>query len=545
MSGQNLTSFQSTPLKLSHSGFIGTAMAEAKDVMSISEFFAEKTLFVTGGTGFLGKIMIEKLLWACPSVKKIYLLTRSRRGIKPQQRIDELLQTNVFDRVREMGDDWKRKIVPVEGDIAEENLGISDEDWKMLQEGVEVVFHSAATVRFDEDLKDALRLNLHGTQNVIKLCRGMKHLEVLVHVSTAYANCDQDSIEERVYPPPVDPEKLTSSIGWMDNNMVNALTPHLIGKRPNTYTFTKSLAEHVLLQEADNFPIAIFRPSIIGAAWKEPFEGWVDNFNGPSGLFVAAGKGMLRSMMGELNAVADIIPVDFSANMMLAIAWHRVTKKHSGIPIYHLTTGLLNGCTWGEICSHVSASFQTYPFEGVFRRPNFAFESRKLMHSYWCYISHKIPAFIADMTSFCAGQRPKMNKLYGKLERATRSLIYFTTRSWEFSMENYRGLIQDMSPQDREIFNFDVEKIEWENYLKRFTIGLKTFLLKEDLANLPVAHSRIRKLRNIRWTMYFCLFLFVSWLIIKRFPAAQTAWTQCLSGVHKLARALEPFKLSN
>lgn len=58
----------------------------------------------------------------------------------------------------------------------------------------------------------------------------------------------------------------------MDNDMVNALTPHVIGKRPNTYTFTKSLAEHVLLQEVDNFPIAIFRPSIIGAALKEPYE---------------------------------------------------------------------------------------------------------------------------------------------------------------------------------------------------------------------------------------------------------------------------------
>lgn len=65
---------------------------------------------------------------------------------------------------------------------------------------------------------------------------------------------------------------LIASNSWMNNDMVNALTPHLIGKRPNTYTFTKSLAEHVLLQEADNFPIAIFRPSIIGAAWKEPFE---------------------------------------------------------------------------------------------------------------------------------------------------------------------------------------------------------------------------------------------------------------------------------
>ena len=40
-----------------------------------------------------------------------------------------------------------------------------------------------------------------------------------------------------------------------------------------------------------------------------------------------AGKGMLRSMIGDLNAVADIIPVDFSANMMLAIAWHRVVKR--------------------------------------------------------------------------------------------------------------------------------------------------------------------------------------------------------------------------
>lgn len=61
-------------------------------------------------------------------------------------------------------------------------------------------------------------------------------------------------------------------ISWMNDDMVNSLTPHLIGKRPNTYTFTKSLAEHVLLQEADNIPIAIFRPSIIGAAWKEPLE---------------------------------------------------------------------------------------------------------------------------------------------------------------------------------------------------------------------------------------------------------------------------------
>ena len=44
-------------------------------------------------------------------------------------------------------------------------------------------------------------------------------------------------------------------------------------------------------------------------------------------LFLQAGKGMLRSMIGDLNAMADIVPVDYSANMMLAIAWHRVIKR--------------------------------------------------------------------------------------------------------------------------------------------------------------------------------------------------------------------------
>ena len=70
-------------------------MAEAKELLSISDFYAEKTILLTGGTGFLGKVVTEKLLRACPLVKKIYLLTRTRQGIKPQQRIEEMLQSVV------------------------------------------------------------------------------------------------------------------------------------------------------------------------------------------------------------------------------------------------------------------------------------------------------------------------------------------------------------------------------------------------------------------------------------------------------------------
>lgn len=58
---------------------------------------------------------------------------------------------------------------------------------------------------------------------------------------------------------------------WMDDGIVRDITPRLIGDRPNTYTYTKALAEVVVQQEQDKLNIAIIRPSIVGASWQEPF----------------------------------------------------------------------------------------------------------------------------------------------------------------------------------------------------------------------------------------------------------------------------------
>lgn len=56
----------------------------------------------------------------------------------------------------------------------------------------------------------------------------------------------------------------------MNDELLTALTPTLIAPRPNTYTFTKALAEYVLVEERGSLPCAIVRPSIVGAAWQEP-----------------------------------------------------------------------------------------------------------------------------------------------------------------------------------------------------------------------------------------------------------------------------------
>lgn len=131
-----------------------------------------------------------------------------------------------------------------------------------------------------------------------------------MHISTAYANCDRSHISEEVYNSPVKPEKIIEAVDWLEEELLALLTPNVLKSRPNTYTYTKAIAESLVIQECkSDLPCTIIRPSIVGATWKEPFAGWVDNFNGPTALFPATGTGILRSMMGNPDAVADIVRV--------------------------------------------------------------------------------------------------------------------------------------------------------------------------------------------------------------------------------------------
>ena len=132
-----------------------------------------------------------------------------------------------------------------------------------------------------------MRFNVIGTKMVIELCQRIKHLTMLTHVSTAYANCHMENgaVEERFYAPPMDPNHLISLCEWMDSSIVNDITKKLLGDRPNTYTFTKSLAENLIYQQSGRLPVVVVRPSIVASSFQEPLPGWVDNVRSscPSG----------------------------------------------------------------------------------------------------------------------------------------------------------------------------------------------------------------------------------------------------------------------
>ena len=141
-----------------------------------------------------------------------------------------------------------KKVEIIDGDITEDKLGISKEQENSLASSVNVIFHSAATVRFDEDLSKSLAMNVAGVMSVIDLAKKMSLLEGMVDVSTAYCNCDLKHIEEKIYPVQGDAKAMVDICQWMNPEILDSpeVKKKMIGNRPNTYTYTKALAESMM-----------------------------------------------------------------------------------------------------------------------------------------------------------------------------------------------------------------------------------------------------------------------------------------------------------
>lgn len=120
----------------------------------------------------------------------------------------------------------------------------------------------AATVRFDEKLKVAMQINVQACKDVMQICSEMLHLKSVVHVSTAYTQCPQRRVDERFYAPPIDSGKMLILTECASDKLLESITPILLDKWPNTYTFTKAIAEDVINQHGKGMPVGMFRPGI-------------------------------------------------------------------------------------------------------------------------------------------------------------------------------------------------------------------------------------------------------------------------------------------
>lgn len=90
------------------------------------------------------------------------------------------------------------KIIIINGDCALLNLGMSEKDRQLVAENCSLMYHFAATIRFDEKLKKAVELNTRGTREMIKLAKEFKNLDMFGYMSTSYCHLHETFLLEKV-----------------------------------------------------------------------------------------------------------------------------------------------------------------------------------------------------------------------------------------------------------------------------------------------------------------------------------------------------------
>ncbi|EDX13221.1 fatty acyl-CoA reductase wat [Drosophila simulans] len=490
----------------------------------IISFYKDKTVFITGGTGLLGKVVVEKLLRAT-DVKRIYFLVRTKRGEKMEARFESWKKDQVFEVLLKKKPLALEKMTPISGDCCAPDLGISDADRRILAAEVQVLIHGAASVRFEEPLEQAVVINTRAVRLITQLAREMRLLESFVHVSTAFSNCVVPQIQERFYPEhlscPVD--KVLDMHNSVSSETFEKMAPALMGKFPNTYTYTKALGEQVIQEEAKGLPVGIFRPAIILSTFKEPVQGWVDGLQGLIAMIFATAYGFVHLMLVNLKVNAPIVPADYCVNVAIASAVQiaKISKqnKNGPPPIYAFTPSESNLVTYEDLAGLCyqnglevpNAKMIWYPFTHCTRCP--------YLYGIGIYFYHLLPGYLLDIVLRLKGQKPMMIKSYHKVHEGMRSLLPFSRQTFTMDMRNTNEMWQTMSPEEKEMFNFDMSTLNWKEYVTCLMEGIRLYLFKDLRTPESVAQGkRILKrfyvLDRLLKTVLVILFGVSIWLLI-------------------------------
>ena len=238
------------------------------------------TYFVTGGTGFLGRHLIDRLI---ERKGTIYVLVRSGSKAK-------------FKTLAERWGKNANRVVPITGDLSKKRLGVSAKDAEKLKGKVKHFFHLAAIYDItNEDEQAQLVANVEGTQHALELAETVKagtfhHVSSIAAAGLFNGYWREDMFEE-----------------WEN------------GEHP--YFKTKHESERVVREKA-TVPWRIYRPGVVVGDSK---TGEIDKIDGPY-VFFKMIKRMQRmlpswlSLIGIEGGFLNIVPVDYVVGAMDHIA---------------------------------------------------------------------------------------------------------------------------------------------------------------------------------------------------------------------------------
>ncbi|XP_065213224.1 putative fatty acyl-CoA reductase CG5065 isoform X2 [Planococcus citri] len=482
----------------------------------ISAFYALKNVLITGGTGFMGKVLIWKLLYSCPELNTIYVLIRDKHGKNMGYRKEQFFSSPVFDNFKKENPKVLEKVELISGDVGQEGIGLSDKDRNMLINKVSFIFHGAAILKMNADLRTAVNVNTTGTIRMLDLAQEMGKLEAFVYISTAYCNCEKDTVEEKIYPSKHDPYDVINLTRWMEPKLLEMITPKLIYPSPNTYIYTKRLAETLLPNYSTKVPIIVARPSIVVPSFKEPLPGWNDNFNGPMGLFAAGGKGVIHTTMVKIDAKTDVIPADMVINNIILLPWANSREQLlNGISVYHITQSSHEDMKWFDLIRQLEKSFEKYPYSSILWYPFFAYKGDDVItYTIKCIFLHYLPAYIIDFILMLVGQKTFLVRIQDKVRDGEKVLAYFTHNQWTFAYDKKLQIEKLLNNTDKQLFPINTEVVDdVQSYLDNALLGTKLYLFNEKLENIDAARKTV-KIMYVVDKISLLLRYYVFWRII-------------------------------
>lgn len=385
----------------------------------IKQRLANRSIFITGGTGFVGTALIERILHDLPDTDLVLLIRPGRRATAQARFEREILKNNCFDNLKtEIGEaeflqSVKRRVTVVGGDVSSDGLGLNDVDRTAVGR-CSVAIHSAATVSFDAPLDSAVEVNLLGPTRVAQAYRAAtKEAGVeghLVSVSTAYVagsrkgKAPEHSLKDSSLYPDVpwkgevesarrmradaetrsrQPELLQGfkaqarrEIGaagvalladrtekirheWVRSELV------ALGKAraaslgwPDAYAYTKALGEIALEENSAGLGVSVVRPSIIESALEQPYPGWIRGFRMAEPVIISFARGLLAEFPGVPEGKVDVIPVDLVVSAILAVA---ARGARDTLTYYQVASGSTNPLRYGDLVELVRGYFGEHP----------------------------------------------------------------------------------------------------------------------------------------------------------------------------------------
>ncbi|XP_062083102.1 fatty acyl-CoA reductase 3-like [Humulus lupulus] len=491
------------------------------ELESVLKFLENKTILVTGATGFLAKIFVEKILRVQPNVKKLYLLLRASDAKSATQRLNnEIINKDLFKVLKEkMGGNFntfvREKICVMAGDITLEDLGV--EDLNLREEmfsQLDAIVNLAATTNFDERYDVSLNLNTMGAKHVLNFAKQCTKLKVLVHVSTAYVSGEKEGlILENPYHMG---ETLNGATGLDIDNELSLVQDKLkqlqaldlthaqltlamkdFGLQrakqfgwPNTYVFTKAMGEMIIEEQKENTNVVIVRPTIVTSTYKEPFPGWVEGIRTIDSMAVGYAKGRLTCFLGDLESTVDVIPADYVVNaIVVAMAAHG-NEPYSNRSIYQVGSSMRNPLKYRDLQELGFRYFSKKPWINKDGNPVKVQKVTILsdMASFQRYMTIRYLLFLKGLelvnTAFCQYFQGKYLDLSRKIKYVMRLVDLY--RPYLF----FKGVFDDINTErlrlegkesgiETDIFYFDPRAINWEEYFLSIHIpGIVKYVFK-------------------------------------------------------------------